>query len=82
LVYQKDNSEMRTDYFGNCVFCAAVIDKDMTMCDACRERIIESLQDMDDENGQLAHECSMCGKYCASVDKNGHCSSCRQAWNS
>jgi len=36
----------------------------------------------DDERGQLAHECSMCGKECASVDKNGHCSSCRQVWNS
>jgi len=36
----------------------------------------------DEERGQLAHECSMCGKQCASVDKNGHCSSCRQVWNS
>lgn len=35
----------------------------------------------DDERGQMAHECAMCGKYCASVDKNGHCSSCRQIWN-
>jgi len=36
----------------------------------------------DEENGQLAYECSMCGKYTGSVDEMGHCSSCRTVWNS
>lgn len=45
-------------------------------------RAVWALTALDEENGQMAHECSMCGQYCASVDKNGHCSHCRQVWDS
>lgn len=29
-----------------------------------------------------SHECTMCGKPCIHVDEDGHCSTCRQVWNS
>jgi len=50
------------------------------MCDKCRDAFARQIDALDEERGQLAHECSMCGKECASVDKLGHCSSCRQQW--
>ncbi len=36
----------------------------------------------DDERGNVAYECSFCGKPCISIDSLGHCPSCRQIWHS
>lgn len=68
-----------------CWWCGKELDNDMKICADCHNYVAKNgyMPGMrDDERRQMAHECSMCGKDCQSIDENGHCSSCRQVWNS
>jgi hypothetical protein len=37
---------------------------------------------LNEEYDTYRYDCHMCGKPCQSIDANGHCSWCRQVWNS
>jgi len=75
----------RTQFPSFCLLCGNPVSDSEIMCDDCAamdDRDYPAIPMRDDENGQMAHECAMCGQYCPSVDENGHCSHCRQVWNS
>jgi len=67
-----------------CWWCGKSLKDGETMCKECLEYFKKNgvVSRDDEENGQLAHTCAMCGKECPFVDRNGHCSTCRQVWNS